>query len=103
MVSRIAVGTVAAAALFAVPAQASWPGANGRIAFDTLTERGMEVRTSTLGGKRMRRLVTVPPQPAGLERVSGGAQWSPGGRRLVYEDARYGVRTMRADGVASGP
>lgn len=88
----------AAAALLAPPVASAWPGSNGRIAFDTLTERGMEVRTSTLGGKRVRRLATIPPQPAGLERVSGGAQWSPSGGRLVYLDARYGVRTMRSDG-----
>jgi len=98
MISRVAVAAVGVAALCAPPVASAWSGANGRIAFDALTERGLEVRTSTLGGKRVRRLVTVPPLPAGLERVSGGAQWSPDGGRLVYEDARYGVRTMRADG-----
>src|SRR5215218_5122954 len=99
MVRPIAVG-VAALALAGVapPAQAGWPGANGRLAFDMLTDRGMEVRTSTLAGHRVRRIATIPPLPAGLERVSGGAQWSPSGRRLVYEDARHGVRTMRPDG-----
>jgi Tol biopolymer transport system component len=56
------------------------------------------VRTSTLDGHRKRTIATIPPLPAGLERVSGGAQWSPSGRRLVYEDARFGVRIMRPDG-----
>ena len=98
MLGRIAVCAVTALALGAPSAASAWPGRNGRIAFDTITERGMEVRTSTLAGERVRRLATIPPQPAGLERVSGGAQWSPSGRRLVYLDARYGVRTMRSDG-----
>jgi Tol biopolymer transport system component len=79
-------------------ARAAWPGVNGRLAYDTLTDRGMEVRTSTLDGHGRHTIATIPPLPAGLERVSGGAQWSPDGRRLVYEDARFGVRIMRPDG-----
>jgi Tol biopolymer transport system component len=93
------VATVAVVvAVCAPPARASWPGGNGRLAYNMLTDRGMEVRTSTLEGRRKRTIATIPPLTAGFERVSGGAQWSPSGRRLVYEDARFGVRIMRADG-----
>jgi Tol biopolymer transport system component len=97
--SRLAVGVaLGVVALCAPSARATWPGANGRVAYDTLTDRGMEVRTSTLDGHGRRTVATIPPLPAGLERASGSARWSPSGRQLVYEDARLGVRTMFADG-----
>ena len=82
----------------AAPASAAFPGANGRISYDFITEQGMQVRTSTIGGRRMRVLVTVPPLPLGLERKSGTAVWAPGGRRLVFQRLDRGVITMDARG-----
>src|SRR5687768_16639393 len=60
--------TVAAGvcALAPPPASATWPGANGRIAFGTLSEHGAELRTSTLDGHRERVLARFAPLPLGL-------------------------------------
>ena len=82
----------------AAPASAAFPGANGRISYDFSTEQGMQVRTSTVDGRRTRVLVTVPPLRSGCERKSGVAVWAPSGRRLVFQRLDRGVITMDARG-----
>jgi len=99
---RGALGIVLAAAASwtagAAPARAAWPGANGRLAFDTLGKPSVQVRTSTLEGRRQRVLARFPPLPIGLERKSGAPQWSPSGNRLLYQRIATGFETIAPDG-----
>ena len=90
-----------AAALFALapaPAHATWPGANGRIAFGTLNEHGAQLRTSTLGGRRERVVARFEPLPIGLERKSGFPEWRPDGARVLYQRMATGIESVRDDG-----
>jgi Tol biopolymer transport system component len=95
----VVVALVALACGATPSARAAWPGTNGRIAFDAITERhGVHVRTSTLDGRRERVVARFPPLPIGLEQKSGGPQWSPGGDRLVYQRIATGIETVAGDG-----
>jgi Tol biopolymer transport system component len=81
------------------PALGAWPGTNGRLAFDALSEQGMQqVRTSTVDGRRERVLARFPPLPIGLERKSGAPQWSPTGNRLLYQRIATGFETVAPNG-----
>jgi len=84
--------------LGAEPASAAFPGANGRLSFDYSDESGHQVRTSTLDGRRVRVLITMAPLPGPLSNKDGGAIWSPSGKRLVFQQAGRGIRTMDARG-----
>jgi Tol biopolymer transport system component len=96
--ATVAVVLVASGIGASPPAHAAWPGANGRIAFDAITERGVQVRTSTLDGRRQRVVARFPPLPIGLEHKSGGPQWSPAGDRVVYQRIATGIETVAGDG-----
>jgi dipeptidyl aminopeptidase/acylaminoacyl peptidase len=83
----------------ATPAHAAWPGANGRIVFDAITERqGVHLRTSTLDGRRQRVIARFPPLPIGLERKSGVPQWNPTGERVLYQRLATGIETVSGNG-----
>ncbi len=92
LVAFLGVVVIAAVAL---PAQAAWQGANGRIAFEM---RGV--------------IYSIQPSGAGLEQLTAGPddhspRWSPNGTRIVFE--RGGdLWLMRANGsrarqFTSGP
>jgi WD40-like Beta Propeller Repeat len=87
-----------ACALAPSPALATWPGANGRIAFGTLNEHGTQLRTSTLEGHRERVLARFKPLPIGLERKSGFPELRPDGWRVLYQRLGTGIETIRDDG-----
>ena len=93
-VSAVVAGALAAAA---APAHAAWPGANGRIAFFSIADGRVEVRTGLLDGSRQRKIAYFPPLPISLHQQSGIAQWSPSGRRLLYQRVATGfeIRTAR--------
>jgi Tol biopolymer transport system component len=84
--------------LAAPPARATWPGANGRIAFGTLNEQRAQLRTSTLEGHRERVLARFAPLPVGLERKSVFPEWRPDGRRVLYQRLGTGIETIRDNG-----
>jgi hypothetical protein len=79
-------------------ARAAWPGANGRLAFDTLTRQGNELHVSTLDRRHERVLARFPPLPVGLERKSGAPQWSPAGDRVLYQRMATGFETISPGG-----
>ena len=96
-------GRIAALTIFALlgvtgSAQAAFPGANGRLSFDYSSDSGPQVRTSTVDGRRQRVLITIDPLPGPLSNKDGIAIWSPNGRRLVFQQAGRGIRTMDARG-----
>jgi hypothetical protein len=70
---------------------ATWPGANGWIAFET----SGALRTSTLAGRHERVLARFPPLPFGVERKSGFPQWRPDGARVLYQRMATGIETIR--------
>jgi Tol biopolymer transport system component len=82
----------------AAPTLAAWPGANGRLAYDTYAP-GKQVRTSTMEGRRQRVVARFPPI-TGFESHSGVPQWSPSGDRLLYQPLGSGFETVRVDGRA---
>lgn len=95
--SSIVVLAVLVGALAPSPALATWPGANGRIAFGTSNEHGTQLRTSTLEGHRERVLARFRPLPVGLERKSGFPEWRPDGGRVLYQRIATGIETIRDD------
>jgi Tol biopolymer transport system component len=92
----IGVAVIGLALLCAGPAQAAFPGRNGRIAFVANVEKGRQIRTSTLGGHRMRVAANVPHDSSRLDEATGWPQWSPDGRRIAFD--RGAATVMRADG-----
>ena len=92
--------TLAAGALLAAaaPAHATWPGANGRIAFFGTKGDRWELRTSRLDGSHQDRVKRFPPVVMGLESQSGLPQWSPSGRRIVYQHYTVGFGIATASG-----
>jgi dipeptidyl aminopeptidase/acylaminoacyl peptidase len=84
----------AACALASSPVLATWPGANGRIAFET----SGELRSSTLAGRHERVLARFPPLPFGVERKSGFPEWRPDGARVLYQRMATGIETVGDDG-----
>jgi Tol biopolymer transport system component len=96
--------TVLAAALFAAtsslllaePASATFHGKNGRIAFSLDTGDGAQIYT-------MRRDGTDRRQLTNLDGIAVDPDWSPNGRRIVFEvdhpnESGCSVEIMRADG-----
>jgi TolB protein len=90
------VGALVVAAIAAVPSQGTPPGKNGRMVFTA------EVGQHT-------QLFSVRPDGSGLKQLtrfkdsdSSNANWSPDGRRIVFEHGgpgeHAGVYTMNADG-----
>ena len=87
-----------ASALAATPALAAWPGQNGRLAFQSVSEGGVELRTSTLEGRRQRVLARFAPLPVALHQQSGAPQWSPSGRRLLFQRIASGLEIVGPSG-----
>jgi hypothetical protein len=83
-----------AALVLAAPAQATFPGHNGRIAFHSATEHGTQIFTVRPNGHDLRQITHV----AGDAIL---ADWSPDGRRIAFEadlvDTAH-VAIMNADG-----
>jgi len=88
----------------AVPAQATFPGANGRIAFSQgpvipdggNLEEHSQVFTVEPGGTGLRQLTHVDGK-----HTAALPDWSPDGRRIAYESNKsgeFGIWVMNADG-----
>lgn len=78
----------------AAPAAAAFPGANGKIVFDTERDGNSEIYTMDPSGKNQNRLTD---NPAG----DMHAAWSPNGQLIVFESLRDGnieIYVMNADG-----
>jgi Tol biopolymer transport system component len=78
-------------------AAAAWPGANGRLSFFTIRDAKVQLRTGPLDLRPSRRITWFPPKPIGLHLHSGYGQWSPSGRRLLFQRVTVGfeIRTAR--------
>jgi TolB protein len=96
--AMIAVAVIAAAAVLASVAHATFPGTRGPIAFQRFTDPNDESSAQIFRGKpgveRVRQLTTLP---------GGGfhPDYSPNGRRILFNSAfkdRGAIFTMRADG-----
>jgi Tol biopolymer transport system component len=81
--------------LFTLPAHATFPGKNGRIAFQVQTDAGIQIFTVRPKGQDLQQIT----------HVTGDAvtpDWSPDGRQIVFEhdvpDACANVAIMNADG-----
>ena len=68
-------GSVALA--FATPAHATYPGENGRLAFQSETDQGTQIFTVRPSGRGLRQITHVAGD-------ASNADWSPDGRRLVF-------------------
>jgi TolB protein len=107
---RLLILAVAIIAVAAAPASATFPGADGRIAFNAFVERteSIEIFTARPNGGDVRRLTSTP------DTLSGVPDWSPDGERIAFytESFRAGppaqIYVMNADGsdvtqLTSGP
>lgn len=75
----------------------SFPGANGIIAFASAGPHGVDIFTVRPDGSHLRRLINTPP-----DKISAYSDWSPDGRRLVFDSNRSGnveiyLRTAAGD------
>jgi Tol biopolymer transport system component len=88
----VAVATVVAAT--AIPAQAAFPGRNGKIVFQTNRDGNAEIYTMTADGTNRVNLTRNPAEDV-------APRWSPDGGRIVFASNRTGnfeIYTMQADG-----
>lgn len=77
------------------PAQAAWPGANGRL----VLERAPGLRTSTIEGHGQRVVARFAPLPFGVAPRTTTPQWDPSGERILYRDVIAGSVIISADGT----
>lgn len=85
---------MAAALLCSVaPADAAFPGNNGKIAFEGITSTGLDLFTANTDGTGITRLTSSP----GDERVP---RWSPDGKKLAFtaDFDGHGIYVMDWDG-----
>ncbi len=83
----------------AKPAEATFPGINGRIAFysDRASTYPTNIYTMSFNGTNVRPLTVIPDG-------AGGVSWSPDGKKIVFSHARrtYNIKpniyVMNADG-----
>ena len=96
VVVALALGAVVAA-LSAATASAAWPGENGRLSFFAIMNQKVQLRTGPLDLRPSRRVTWFPPKPIGFHLHSGYGQWSPSGRRLLFQRVTVGfeIRTAR--------
>jgi Tol biopolymer transport system component len=89
----LGVGTVF---LTVVPAHATFPGTNGRIAYSLDTGSGAQIYTIKHEGTGKRQITRVDGDAVGPD-------WSPNGRKIVFEldhpNDRCSVELMNADGT----
>ena len=93
-----------AALCVAAPAQASFPGANGKIAFSSTRDGNYEIYTMNPDGSQQTRL--THDQPADVSptnpRFDLAPSWSPDGTKIAFETSRDGtareIYVMNADG-----
>ena len=98
-ISRFTVVTMAACALLlaTVPARATFPGRDGRIAFARDRGHGAEIYTMSRTGANIRRLTN-------FDRGAWFPFWSPDGSKIVFEldvpdDGCGSIMLMNADGT----
>jgi len=91
----LAVITALARLIASLPASATQPGINGKIAFAAETDTGSQIYTINLDGTDLFQVTNV----------NGGASspdWSPDGQRLAFEfddDTHAGIAIINADGT----
>jgi Tol biopolymer transport system component len=91
---RIAVFLIAFAVLGAPAAEAAFPGANGRIAFNSNRDGDAEIYTMAPDTSDLRRLTAAPGEDF-------GPAWSADGSRIAFTSERDGnqeIYVMDADG-----
>ena len=94
--SRIATIAAALAALLAVivpavPADAAYPGSNGRIVFTRYSDGKAAIHTADANGSNERRLT-------GVDYWDASPSWSAAGGRIVYITGNSHIWTMTAGG-----
>jgi Tol biopolymer transport system component len=85
---------VVALVVASTPAYATYPGHNGLIAFNAVTDGQNQIYTVRPNGHDLRQITHGPSEAA-------AADWSPDGRRIVFElgaEAGCPVALMNADG-----
>jgi Tol biopolymer transport system component len=80
--------TVVCLLALASSAQATFPGANGKIAFTATPDSGSQIHTINPDGSGETSIQSVGSQPS----------WSPDGSRIVYSGAGSHLSVMKADG-----
>jgi Tol biopolymer transport system component len=78
-----------------VPAGATFPGANGKIAFESNRDGNFEIYVMNPDGTSQTRLTTNPADDR-------AATWSPDGRRIAFtshRDGNWEIYVMNADGT----
>src|SRR5205807_7753777 len=86
--------SAAVAAVVAIPAQAAFPGVNGKIVFQTNRDGNAEIYTMNGDGTGRVNLTRNPAEDI-------QPRWSPDGKRIVYTSNRTGhdeIYSMNADG-----
>jgi len=94
----VPIAITAAALLVAPTAEATFRGANGRLAAHVDTDRGPRVASLRLDGRGWRRIGKLDASVPYAEEQSGRAKWSPSGRRVVYVNLVRGVEVRSASG-----
>src|SRR5689334_14377693 len=96
MARRLVVAaTVVVCAAVASTAQAAFPGANGKIAFDSDVDGNNEIYVVNPDGTDLTRLTTNPASDT-------DAAWSPDGSKIVFvsdRDGSHEIYVMNADGT----
>jgi Tol biopolymer transport system component len=86
----VALATIATIA-FAPAAGATFPGRNGLIAFQSVTEQGVQIFTIRPNGHELTQLTHV-------DGAAATPDWSPDGRRIAFTLNECSVAIMDADG-----
>ena len=92
-----ALGLAAAAALaLATPAQATFPGRDGRLLFSVATDQGVQIQTVRPDGRDRRQITDVAGEAVHPD-------WSPDGRRIVFEFDTEAGASIALVGAEGGP
>lgn len=82
----------------AAPVAATFPGADGRIAFQAETTNGVQIFTMRADGHGLRQLTHIVPRPDADNPGASLPEWSPDGRRIAFQINDCQIALMNADG-----